>query len=156
MIVRVVPPRIESGGLGDPKTRVRQPSDFENQVRQSRGPQKSIPVVSETSKIESGCFRDLENRVSCNMDLWFDGSRKGKQCLGKIASSLIGHLAFASRRRIAVLNNLSKSSIKKGRTVLNVRLADDECCLIMKSLVTCIYNMTVPGRASNVWGQRLP
>ena len=102
----------ETSNRGDLKNRVRlfqrlQKSrgglrDLTNQVRRSRRPQKS-----------RGGLRDITNRVrrSCNMDLWFDTSSKGKQCLGKTASSLIGHLAFASRWRVAVLNTLSQCSV---------------------------------------------
>ena len=41
-------------------------------------------------------------------------------------------------------------------TVVNVYLSDDECCLIVKSLVTLICTMIIPGRVSTVTAKRLP
>ena len=36
-----------------------------------------------------------------------------------------------------------------------VTQSDDECCVIVKSLVTLIYIMIIPGRASTVRAKRL-
>ena len=108
----------------------------------------SIECLSSRWRVLSNCG------VSCNIDLHYDYSRKGKHCLGK-AVSMIWHLAFATIPDGSLLSWIiyCRPYVPR-RIALTVYPADDECCLIVKSLVTVICSTIIPGRASTVWAKR--
>ena len=83
--------------------------------------------------------------VSCNIDLWYDDSMKGKHCLGTTAS-MIGHLAFTQIHDGRQLScTICRSPYVPCRTVLSVYLAGDESCLFILSLI-------LPGKGKHCLG----
>ena len=65
-------------------------------------------------------------------------------------ASRIGRLAFTQIYNDRLLSGiLHRTLYALARTVENVYLADDECCLSAKSRKTSIYNTIIPG--SGLW-----